>query len=458
MRTALPVRIAATASFGELGDRTLAKVRRRIIPVICLLYFIAFLDRNNVGFAKLTMSEDIGLSASAYGLGAGIFFIGYALFEIPSNGGMYRFGARKWIARILVSWGIFAAAMALVSGEVTFYVIRFLLGAAEAGFFPAVVFYLTLWFPAAQRVTVLGLFILAQPISNAIGAPLSGLLLNLDGLLGLQGWQWLYIIEGIPAVILGFLAPRMLTDRPEDAAWLREDERNWLSTTMARELVEKQKSGAHTFLDGLKDRRALVYAFLNFGMVCGIYGFGLWLPTVVSSLGKLDPAQVGFIVVIPYTAAAFAVFYWSRRSDRTGKRAVHASISMLAAAAGLTGAAFLLPVNPVASLVLLTIAAMGVFSATAPLLSMPSAALGGAAAAAGLALVNSIGNVGGFVAPYAVGLFNDATHSNLAGLLFLAACLVITATATYLYARRRPEGTAVPSAAAAAQLAADRTN
>jgi ACS family tartrate transporter-like MFS transporter len=453
MKTAsTPRQRPARPTFGEIGDRTLAKVRRRIIPVICLLYFVAFLDRNNIGFAKLTMSEDIGLTASAYGLGAGIFFIGYALFEIPSNGGMYRFGARKWIARILISWGICATAMALVNGETTFYVIRFLLGAAEAGFFPAVVFYLTLWFPAAQRVTVLGLFILAQPISNAIGAPVSGLLLNLDGLIGLHGWQWLYIIEGIPAVILGFLAPRLLTDRPEEAHWLQADERTWLSTTMTNELAEKQRSGSHSFLDGLKDRRALVYAFLNFGMVCGIYGFGLWLPTVVAGLGKLDPAQVGFIVVIPDAAAAFFVFYWSRRSDRTGKRAAHASISMLIAATGLTGAAFLLPVNPVAALVFLTIAAMGVFSATAPLLSMPSAALGGAAAAAGLALVNAIGNVGGFVAPYAVGLLNDATHSNLAGLLFLAACLVITAVATFLYARNRPEGTATPSALAAAEL------
>lgn len=450
-KISMPQRLAQP-TFGELGDRTIAKVRRRLIPVICLLYFVAFLDRNNVGFAKLTMSQDIGLTASAYGLGAGIFFVGYALLEVPSNGGMYRFGARRWIARIMISWGVCAAAMALVTGENTFYIIRFLLGAAEAGFFPAIVFYLTLWFPAAQRVTVLGLFILAQPISNAIGAPVSGLLLNMDGVLGLHGWQWLYIVEGIPAIVLGILAPRLLTDRPEDAHWLKEDERRWLSTTMAKETADKQRGGPHSFLDGLKDRRALVYAFLNFGMVCGIYGFGLWLPTVVSGLGKLDPAQVGFIVVIPYAAAAFFVFYWSRRSDRTGKRAAHASISMVIAAAGLAGAAFLLPVNAVAALVFLSIAAMGVFSATAPLLSMPSAAFGGAAAAAGLALVNAIGNVGGFVAPYAVGLLNDATHSNLAGLLFLAACLVITAAATFLYARNRPEGTATPGAVAAAEL------
>ena len=183
-----------SAGLGELGERTLRKVRRRVMPLIVLLYFVAYLDRNNVGFAKLTMSEDIGLTAAAYGLGAGIFFLGYALLEVPSNAGMYRFGARKWLARILITWGIFASAMALVNGESTYYIIRFLLGAAEAGFFPAILFYLTLWFPAAQRVTVLGIFILAQPISNALGAPVSGLLLQMDGIMGLHGWQWLYII------------------------------------------------------------------------------------------------------------------------------------------------------------------------------------------------------------------------------------------------------------------------
>src|SRR5918993_4210459 len=212
-------------TLGELGDRTLRKVRRRVMPLIVLLYFIAYLDRNNVGFAKLTMSEDIGLSAAAYGLGAGIFFLGYALLEVPSNAGMYKFGARKWLARILITWGIFATAMALVNGETTYYIIRFLLGAAEAGFFPAILFYLTLWFPAAQRVTVLGIFILAQPISNALGAPVSGLLLQMD--------------------------------RPRDAKWLNADEREWLATTMDAELAAKSKGGSHNFLAGLKDKRTI---------------------------------------------------------------------------------------------------------------------------------------------------------------------------------------------------------
>jgi ACS family tartrate transporter-like MFS transporter len=444
----LVVQPTGHGAFGELGDRTLGKVRWRIMPILGLLYFVAFLDRNNVGFAKLTMSHDIGLGSAAYGFGAGVFFIGYALMEIPSNGGMYRFGARKWIARILISWGIVATAMALVNGATTFYIIRFLLGAAEAGLFPAVVFYLTLWFPASQLVTVLGLFILAQPISNAIGAPISGLLLNMQGVAGLHGWQWLFIIQGVPAILLGILAPKLLTDRPDEAKWLQPEERDWLVKTMADEQAAKQTHGTHRFRDGLKDRRALVYAFLNFGMVCGIYGFGLWLPTIVNALGKFGTTEVGFLVFIPYAAAAVFLYYWSRRSDRTGQRAVHASISMLIAAAGLLGAAFLLRISAPVSMAFLTLAALGVFSATAPLLAMPSTALAGAAAASGLALVNSIGNVGGFVAPFAVGLINDATGSDRAGLVFLAICLVVTALATYLYARRRPEGRVAPAGAA----------
>jgi ACS family tartrate transporter-like MFS transporter len=428
----------------DLGTRTLKKVRWRIMPVVGVLYFVAFLDRNNVGFAKLTMSHDIGLSAAGYGFAAGVFFIGYALMEIPSNGGMYRFGARRWMARILISWGVVAAATALINSDVTFSVARFLLGVAEAGLFPAVVFYLTLWFPARERVTVLGLFVLAQPISNAIGAPISGLILTMDGVAGLHGWQWMFLIQGLPAVVLGILAPWLLTDRPEDATWLLPEERNWLVATMADDQARKSSAHALRFRDGLKDRRALVYAFLNFGMVCGIYGFGLWLPTIVQALGHLGSTQLGLLVMIPYLAAAVFLFYWSRRADRTGKRAVHASLSMLIAAVGLLGAGFTLTGSPVVAFLFLIVAAMGVFSATAPLLSMPSAALAGAAAAAGLGMVNAIGNVGGFVAPYAVGLINDATGNERFGLVFLAICLVLTAAATYLYAHRRPEGNVPP--------------
>ncbi|MFE5837793.1 MFS transporter [Arthrobacter sp. NPDC056493] len=433
----------------ELGHRTLRKVRGRLMPLIVLLYFVAYLDRNNVGFAKLTMSADIGLSAAAYGLGAGMFFIGYALLEIPSNAGMYRFGARRWIARILISWGIFATAMALVNGETTFYVIRFLLGAAEAGFFPAILFYLTLWFPAPQRVLVLGIFILAQPVSNALGAPVSGLLLQMEGVAGLHGWQWLYIIEGIPAILLGLLTPLLMTDKPSHAHWLAADEREWLTRTMDEELAHKQKGQPHHFLAGLKDPRTIAYSALYFGLVCGIYGLGLWMPTIVAALGKFSTTQVGFIVAIPYTIAAVFVYYWGRRSDRTGNRVLHASISMVMAAVGLVAAGSLVQVNAILALIALTLAAMGIYSAIAPFLAMPSTALVGAAAAAGLAMVNSLGNLGGFVAPYIVGVLNDATGDNRSGLVFLAACLAVTAVATFLYARRRPEGHVKPGTHAA---------
>ncbi len=433
------------ASLGELGDRTLRKVRRRVVPLMVWLYFIAFLDRNNVGFAKLTMSEDIGLSATAYGLGAGIFFIGYAIFEIPSNAGMHRFGARKWIARILVTWGIFATAMAAVQGETSFYIIRFLLGAAEAGFFPAVILYLTYWFPSAQRVAVLGLFILAQPLANALGAPVSGLLLRMEGIWGLHGWQWMYIIEGLPAVLMGFVVLVAVTDRPKDAMWLAPEERQWLQATMDAEDAAKTAAGSHSFVAGLKDRRSLVFAALYFGLVMGIYGLSLWLPSIVEAMGDLSTTQIGFIVPIPYICAAAFVFFWSRHSDRTGERVGHATFSMVLAAAGLLASGVLLEVSPVWAMVALCFAAMGTFSAISPFWELPSAVLGGAAAASGIALINSLGNLGGFAAPYAVGALVDRTGDAKAGLLLLAGVLAVTAVATFLYGRSAHAGR-VPTA------------
>jgi len=424
----------------DLERSTLRAIRRRLLPVIAVMYFIAFLDRNNVGFAKLSMSADIGLTEAAFGFGAGVFFLGYALFEVPSNGGMVRFGARKWIARIMISWGVLATAMALTTGPVSFSILRFLLGAAEAGFFPAIIFYLTLWFPQKVRVTVLGTFILAQPVSNAIGAPLSGAILMMPPVLGLADWQWLFVIEGIPAIILGLLAPKLLTDRPQDAAWLSDSQRTWLIGTIEKENALVARSGHGRFIDGLTDRRVWAYAGLNFGMVCGIYGFGLWLPTVIQSLGDFSVGQVGLISVLPYGAAAAFLFFWARRSDRTGRRALHAAGAMTIAAVGLLGAGLTTGISPLVGLMFLVVAAMGVYAATAPLLSMPSSVFVGAAAAAGIGLVNAVGNVGGFVAPFAVGLINDATGSTHASLAFLAACLILTAVATALYAGRRPEG------------------
>jgi len=428
------------SAFGELGDRTLRRVRRRIMPLVVWLYFISYLDRNNVGFAKLQMSDDIGLSSTAFGLGAGMFFIGYALVEVPSNAAMYRYGARKWIARILVTWGLVAMAMALVTGPTSFNILRFLLGAAEAGFFPAILLYLTLWFPAEQRVQVLGIFILAQPLSNAIGAPVSGLLLDLDGVAGLGGWQWLFIVEGVPAVVMGLVVPFVMTDRPHDAHWLADDEREWLSSTMDEESRRKQTVGDHHFMAGLKDRRTLVYSALYFGLVFGIYGLGLWLPTIVDEMGDFSSTQVGFIVFVPYAIAAGFVYWWGKHSDRAGERAGHAAFSMAMAGVGLLAAGYLLEINPLVAMVGLTLAAMGIYSAISPLLEMPAAALAGAAAASGLALVNSIGNLAGFVSPYAVGFLEDATGDNRSGLVLMSAVLLVTAAATYVYGRRTRAG------------------
>jgi MFS transporter, ACS family, tartrate transporter len=440
----MPGSRTSSESLGELGDRTISKVKRRVLPLIVFLYFIAFLDRNNVGFAKLTMSEDLGLSATAFGFGAGMFFIGYAIFEIPSNAGMLKFGARKWIARILITWGFFATAMAAVNNELTFYVIRFLLGAAEAGFFPAIILYLTLWFPARQRVAVLGVFILAQPIANAIGAPVSGLLLKMDGILGLAGWQWMYIIEGVPAMLMAFVALKAMTDYPRDAMWLTLEERTWLQDKMDAEDTAKGTGHKHSFMAGLKDPRALIFAALYFGLVMGIYGLSLGLPTIVKAMGDLSNTQVGFIVPIPYICAAIFVWFWSRHSDRTNERVGHTSGAMLMGAIGLVVAGFLIQTSPVLALIAICVAAMGIFAAISPFWELPAAALAGAAAASGIALINSLGNLGGFAAPYAAGALDDLTGSSKAGLLMLAAVLLITAAATFLYGRKIDGGKVPP--------------
>jgi MFS transporter, ACS family, tartrate transporter len=440
-------------SHGEV-DPAVAKsaIRRiswRLMPVIGVLYFVAYLDRNNVGFAATDLSRDIGLTASSFGLGAGLFFIGYVLLEVPSNAGMYKWGARRWLSRILISWGVFAAALAATNSTWSFYLIRFLLGAAEAGFFPAILYYFTLWFPEHYRLRILGLFVLAQPLTNAIGAPLSGSILNMNGILGLHGWQWLFIIEGLPAIILGLFVPILLTDRPASARWLPESERDWLLYTLEKEARTKQVSarGEGTFLSGLKDRRFLVYAGLNFGMVFGIYGLGLWLPTIVGAMFGLRGMGASSVISIPYVVAAMAVYPWSWRAAHTGRVAWHASVSLVTGALGLLGAGLLLRISPVLSMMFLCAAAVGIYSAIAPFLSMPSNILTGAAAAAGLAVTNSLGNLGGFLSPYIVGLLKDWTGNDRAGLLVLAACLAITGCTVYCYARNRPEGNLVRPAA-----------
>lgn len=430
----------AQTSTGANLASALRKARWRIMPLICVLYFIAYLDRNNVGFAREEMSQDIGLTATAFGLGAGLFFVGYTLFEIPSNAGMHRFGARRWISRILIPWGLLAMATAFVVDDVSFAWVRLLLGIAEAGFFPAVVFYFTLWFPIRERAAVLGIFVLAQPLANMLGAPLSGALLTLDGLLGLHGWQWLYLIEGLPAVLFGVAVPFLLTDRPAKARWLTGPERTALEDAISADDTRVSSASVRSFRSALASGTAWAYAGLNFGMVLGIYGLAFWLPSIVSELGDFGPFQRSLVVAIPYAAGACFVLWWSGRADRTGQRAAHTAISLSVAAIGLLGAGYTLNVSPVLALFFLCLAAIGIYTAIGPMLSMSASLFSGAAAAAGIGLVGAVGNIGGFVSPLTVGWLTDLTGSSQAGLLFLAAALAITALSVWLFARRRPEG------------------
>lgn len=425
-----------------LAEQTLRKVRRRILPLATLLYLITFIDRANVGFAKAGLGTDVGINDAMYGLGAGIFFIGYVLLEVPSNAGMLRFGARIWMPVIAISWGVLATAMALISGETSFYILRSLLGAAEAGFFPAMLFYFTLWFPAAQRLAVLGIFAVAGPFSNALGALISGFILNLDDAWGLHGWQWLFILEGLPAILLGIVAGLVFTNRPAQATWLRQEERDWLVQTMHAEHAAKSSQAKHPFIAGLKNRDAWIYGCLLAGMALGLYGLLLWLPIIVNALGRFGHAELGLLVAIPNLVAIPCVYYWAKRAQRTHRPAFHSSVSLAVGAVGLVGAGLLLEVSPVFALVALCVAAGGLYATLAPLLSIPASLFAGAAAASSLTVAISVSNLGGFVAPYVIGLIKQATGSTQIGLYFIGVCAAVTSLCGYLYARHRPEGDA----------------
>jgi ACS family tartrate transporter-like MFS transporter len=394
----------------------LAKAALRLIPLMGLLYVVSFLDRVNVSYAALTMNADIGLSASAYGLGAGIFFIGYFLFEVPSNLILHRIGARIWIARILVTWGLSAMAMAAVRGPLSFLIGRFLLGIAEAGFFPGMILYLTYWFPRAERGRIIGAFMLAIPVASVIGGPLSTTLLG-TSLFGLSGWQTMFIIEGLPAVVLGLVVAAALPDRPGSAPWLDERERRCLEALVARD-----EAAPARLVDGLLSGQVWRFATIYFGLVLGLYGFGFWAPQIIKSLGDLTNAQVGLISAIPYAFAAIGMFLWGRHSDATGERVWHVCAAAFVGAAGFLASA--LVTDPFVSLVALTFGAVGIYAALPVFWTLPTAALSGTAAASGIALVNSIGNLGGYMGPFAVGWLKDWTGGYAAGLLSLALALL----------------------------------
>jgi ACS family tartrate transporter-like MFS transporter len=426
----------------KLEDRVMRKVAFRIVPFIMLLYFVAYIDRVNIGFAALTMNQDLGFSPVVFGLGAGIFFWGYFLFEVPSNIILDKVGARLWIARVMITWGIVSATMTFVWDATSFYVLRFLLGAAEAGFFPGIILYLSYWFPAHRRAAITSLFMAAVPISVVLGSPLSSALLEMHGIGGLKGWQWLFIMESIPAVVLGIIVLFYMTDKPEKATWLADDERAWLVDAMKAERAKKAGMAHHSIWRGLADIRVLALALVYFGTSAGLYTLGIWAPQIIKSFG-LTNLEVGFCNAIPPTVAVIAMYLWSWHSDRQNERTWHVVIACLAAAAGLALAGISNTV--VAVITSLVLVNVGISAAKPPLWSIPTLFLSGPAAATGIAAINSIGNLGGFVGPAMIGWIKDLTGSFLGGLYFVSGLLLLSAVLTVTAARslQRPAPAAV---------------
>jgi D-galactonate transporter len=394
-----------------------------------LCYFVAYLDRVNLGFAALTFKGDLGFSDAVFGLGAGIFFAGYFIFEVPSNLILDRVGARKWIARIMVSWGLVSASMAFVQGETSFYVIRFLLGVAEAGFFPGIILYLTYWYSSAERAQMVGLFMIAVALSGGIGAPLSALVLDkMSGVAELKGWQWLFILEALPAVILGIVTYFYLTDRPADAHWLTPEQRKKVSARLASEQAKREAIRKCSVGEALAHPRVLGLALVYFGMVTGLYGLGFWLPQIVKGFG-LSTSMTGWVVAIPYLFSATVMVPWSWHSDHAGERVWHVAVAAFLGGAGLIAGAYF--ADPLSAMLALTLGSIGIFAAFPIFWTLPTALLTGTAAAAGIALINAIGNIGGFVGPYLVGWIRDTfkdpalATASLGGFMILAGLIAI---------------------------------
>jgi ACS family tartrate transporter-like MFS transporter len=413
-----------SVSTAAVSERAIRRVRRRLIPFLALLYFVAYLDRVNVGFAALQMNAALGLSPLEYGRGAGIFFLGYFLFEVPSNLALARIGARIWIARIAIVWGLVSIATLFAAGPRSFNLVRFLLGAAEAGFFPGIVLYFTYWFPARERARAVAQFSMASMAAGIVGAPLSGVLLSLRGVAGLDGWQWLFLVEGLPAVILGAIALKYLDDGPERARWLPEDEKAWLVDALRHERGQATRPLASTLRVGLLDPAVWRLALVLFLIVTSGYGFSFFLPQIVKRLSGASDLAVGLWTAVPFLVAAIGMITVAAHSDRTGERRWHVAGCAAVAAAGLAGSAA--TGVPLLSLGALAIAAIGLYSATPPFWSLPTAFLRGDGAAAGIGLINSVGNLGGFVGPYLMGWMQGMSGDFRIGLRILAASAILS--------------------------------
>ena len=413
--------IAESKSFEE---RTYAKVIWRIIPLLFVCYVVAYLDRVNVGFAKLQMLQDLKFSETVFGLGAGMFFVGYCLFEVPTNLLLYRIGARKVMTRIMITWGVISCLTMFVTTSTEFYVIRFLLGVAEAGFFPGIILYLSQWFPAERRGRVTALFMTALPMSGVIGSPASGWILQtFAGVNGWAGWQWLFLIEGIPTVLLGIVVWFYLDDKIESAKWLSPDEKRLLRDAVQR---DNAQTPSHSFGQAVRSAKVWILGLMYFGVVTGLYGISFWLPTLIKATGVASALDIGLLSAIPYVVATVSMILVGRSADRRRERRWHFMVPAVVGGIGLILSATFSH-NTMFAIAALTLAAAGVISSLPLFWTFPPAFLGGAAAAGGIALIGALGNVGGFVSPYAVGLMKDLTRSTDGGMYLLAGCVFMSA-------------------------------
>jgi sugar phosphate permease len=417
-----------------LEKQTLGRITRRLIPFLILCYFIAYLNRVNLSFASLQMNKQLGLSGAVYGFGAGLFFITYCLCEVPSNLLLHQFGARRWIARIMLSWGVCACAMAFVRGPISFDVVRLLLGAAEAGFYPGVLFFITLWFPAAYRGRIFGLFIAAIPLSGIIGAPLSGLLMGLEGLGGLHGWQLLFLLEGLPAILLAPVVLWYLTDTPGEARWLPVPERTWLTTTLDGERRAAESKRSYSVVQALINPWVLFLAAMYFTNVCLLNSITFFLPQIVKGFG-LSVQQTGFVVAIPSILALAGVIWWGRRSDARMERTGHAAFANFIGGAALLASVLLH--DPVSRCIAISVAFAATLCFVSPFWAIPSGFLSGAAAAGGIAAISALGVSGGFVSPWIVGALLDFSGDFRTGLGGFAILAMVASIIFYLAGRRR---------------------
>jgi ACS family tartrate transporter-like MFS transporter len=416
------------------GAAALRKVLRRLLPFTMVLLFFSLIDRTNISFAALQMNADLGFGPTVYGFAAGIFFLGYCLFEVPSNLVLVRVGARRWLARIMITWGLIVVATAWVGGATSLYVMRFLLGVAEAGLLPGLFYYLGTWIPASHRGLGYSVLMSTAALSNVIGGPLATGIMELDGAFGFRGWQLVFILEGIPTVLVGFAVLALLPDSPREAQWLEASERDWLESTISRENAAKVHVGATSLRQGFTDRRVLIATVFSFFLVCCNFGTVFWLPQILKSLGDLTNLQVGQLSVLPYLLGGIGMIFWGRHSDRGNDRRWHLVGSGVLATTGYALAG--LASTPLLSFVGLCIATLAIWSMFGVFWAIAADLLAGRAAAAGLAFINSVGTLGGFVAPILMGYFRDVTGDFAGSLLLLAVFAALTALiAPLLYVR-----------------------